>query len=146
MTFHLWQPWPLGGPEPGCLRATGDGHTAHTVTEAIYPEAGHVILLNLHGVALEVGPFKQADLMLLGILGRPRPVRNGSRGGRRKGWGGTPGACPGRTLLIWEEEMMVATSPVPKDKMRSSTQAQVRMWKCVASPCSNTETQRGQAY
>lgn len=55
-----------------CLRSTGDSHTAHTVTEAIDPETGHVILLNLHRVALEVGSFKQADLVLLRILGKER--------------------------------------------------------------------------
>lgn len=55
-----------------CLRSTGDPHTAHTVTEAIDPETGHVILLNLHRIALEVGSFKQADLVLLRILGKER--------------------------------------------------------------------------
>lgn len=68
----------------GHLRSTGDPHTAHSVTEAIDPEAGHVILLDLHGVALEVGSFKQADLVLLGVLGKKRPsqaweVRTGQR-------------------------------------------------------------------
>lgn len=77
MIFHLRYPqlltlYLLLAPGPGFLRATGDSYAAHTVTEAINPEAGHVILLDLHGVALEVGPFKQADLMLLGILGRWR--------------------------------------------------------------------------
>lgn len=54
----------------GCLRSTGDPHAAHAVTEAVDPEAGHVILLDLHGVALVVGALKQADLVLLGVLGR----------------------------------------------------------------------------
>lgn len=55
-----------------CLRSAGDPHAAHAVTEAIDPETGHVIFLDLHGVAFEVGPFKQADLVLLGILGKER--------------------------------------------------------------------------
>lgn len=113
----------LPAPEPGCLRATGDGYTAHTVTEAINPEAGHVILLDLHGVALEVGPFKQADLMLLGILGRQKQSEEmEAEGGEERGGEGPPGH-PARALLIWEEETMVETSPMPKDKMSSSTRA-----------------------
>lgn len=58
--------------QDGCLRSAGDLHAAHAVREAVHPEAGHVILLDLHGVALEVGAFKQADLVLLGILGKER--------------------------------------------------------------------------
>ena len=57
----------------GHLRSTGDPHAAHAVTEAIDPETGHIVLLDLHGVALEVGSFKQADLVLLGVLGKERP-------------------------------------------------------------------------
>lgn len=56
----------------GCLRSTGDPRTAHAVTEAIDPKTGHVILLDLQAVALEVGACKQADLMLLRILGKER--------------------------------------------------------------------------
>lgn len=56
----------------GCLRSTGDPRTAHAVTEAVDPETGHVILLDLHAVALEVGAYEQADLMLLRILGKER--------------------------------------------------------------------------
>lgn len=56
----------------GCLRSTGDPHTAHAVTEAVDPETGHVVFLDLHGVAFEVGTFKQADLVLLGVLEKER--------------------------------------------------------------------------
>lgn len=61
------RPWP-----EGCLRSTGDLHAAHAVTEAVDPETGHIVLLDLHGVALEVGTFKQADLVLLGVLEKKR--------------------------------------------------------------------------
>lgn len=37
------------------------------------PETGRVVPLDLYGVALEVGPFKQGDLVLLGVLGKERP-------------------------------------------------------------------------
>lgn len=37
----------------------GDPHAAHAVTKAVDPEAGHVILQDLHSVALEVGPAEQ---------------------------------------------------------------------------------------
>lgn len=118
-------------PEPGCLRATRDGYAAHTVTEAINPEAGHIILLDLHGVALEVGPFEQADLMFLGILGRWRQSEIEAEAGRiERGGERSLGLVP-RTLLIWEEEIMVKTSQMPKDKMDSSAQAQVCTRRCM---------------
>lgn len=49
-------------------RSTGDPHAAHSVTEAMRPQGWHVILLDLHLVALEVGQLKQADLVLHGVL------------------------------------------------------------------------------
>lgn len=65
-----------GDGQEGCLRSTGDLHAAHSVTEAIGPEAGHILLLNLQGVALEIGSFEQADLVLLGILGKESCIRD----------------------------------------------------------------------
>lgn len=45
-----------------------DPHAAHPVAEAVCPEGGHVILLDLHLVALEVRQLKQTDLVLLAVL------------------------------------------------------------------------------
>lgn len=49
-------------------RSTGDLHAAHSVAEAMRPQGWHVILLDLHLVAVEVGQLKQADLVLHGVL------------------------------------------------------------------------------
>lgn len=50
--------------------SSGHLHAAHSVGEAVRPEGGHVILLDLHLVALEIGELKQADLMLHAVLQR----------------------------------------------------------------------------
>lgn len=50
-------------------RSTGDSHAAHSVAEAMRPQGWHIILVDLHLVALEVGQFIQADLVFHGILG-----------------------------------------------------------------------------
>lgn len=55
-------------PQPG-LRSTGHLHAAHAVTEAVSPEAGHVVLLDFHLVALEVSRLVQGDLVVLSLLG-----------------------------------------------------------------------------
>lgn len=50
------------------LRSSWHPHAAHSVTEAMRPEGGHIILLDLHLVALEVRELKQADLVLHAVL------------------------------------------------------------------------------
>lgn len=50
------------------LRSSRHPHAAHSVTEAMRPEGGHIILLDLHLVALEVRELKQADLVLHAVL------------------------------------------------------------------------------
>lgn len=49
-------------------RSSRDPHAAHSVTEAVRPEGGHVVLLDLHLVALEVRELVQADLVLQAVL------------------------------------------------------------------------------
>lgn len=49
-------------------RSSWDPHAAHSVAEAMCPEGGHIILLDLHLVALEVGELIQADLVLHAVL------------------------------------------------------------------------------
>lgn len=51
------------------LRSAGHLHAAHAVAEAVSPEAGHVVLLDVHLVALEVSRLVQGDLVVLGLLG-----------------------------------------------------------------------------
>lgn len=50
------------------LRSSWHPHAAHPVAEAMRPEGGHVILLDLHLVALEVRELIQADLVLHAVL------------------------------------------------------------------------------
>lgn len=52
----------------GYLRSSGNLHAAHSVAETVGPQGGHVILLDLHLVALEVGQLEQADLVLQAVL------------------------------------------------------------------------------
>lgn len=54
-------------PQPG-LRSTGHLHAAHAVAEAVSPEAGHVVLLDFHLVALEVSRLVQGDFVVLSLL------------------------------------------------------------------------------
>ena len=55
------------------LHSTRHLHAAHSVGETMRPEGGHVILLDLHLVALEVTQLKQTDLVLHAVLyGRHR--------------------------------------------------------------------------
>lgn len=49
-------------------RSSGHPHAAHSVAEAMRPEGGHIILLDLHLVALEVRELIQADLVLHAVL------------------------------------------------------------------------------
>lgn len=49
-------------------RSSWHPHAAHSVTEAMRPEGGHIILLDLHLVALEVRELIQADLVLHAVL------------------------------------------------------------------------------
>lgn len=49
-------------------RSSWHPHAAHSVAEAVRPQGGHVILLDLHLVALEVGVLEQADLVLHAVL------------------------------------------------------------------------------
>lgn len=49
-------------------RSSWHPHAAHSVTEAMRPEGGHIILLDLHLVALEVRELIQADLVLKAVL------------------------------------------------------------------------------
>lgn len=54
------------------LRSTGHLHAAHAVAEAISPEAGHVVLLDFHLVALEVSRLVEGDFVVLSLLGKTR--------------------------------------------------------------------------
>lgn len=60
----------LGGDVCRCWhsRSSWHPHAAHSVTEAMRPEGGHIILLDLHLVALEVRELIQADLVLKAVL------------------------------------------------------------------------------
>lgn len=62
--------FPLGGNVCRCRhsRSSWHPHAAHSVTEAMRPEGGHIILLDLHLVALEVRELVQADLVLKAVL------------------------------------------------------------------------------
>lgn len=80
-------PFSLPGA-PRCspsLRSTGHLHAAHTVAKAISPEAGHVVLLDVHLVALEVSRLVQGDLVVLGLLGGTAAL--GWADGARSTWG-----------------------------------------------------------
>lgn len=50
------------------LRSTGHLHAAHAVAEAISPEAGHIVLLDFHLVALEVSRLVEGDFVVLSLL------------------------------------------------------------------------------
>lgn len=71
--------------------SAGHPHAAHSVGEAVRPEGGNVILLDLHLIALKVGELKQTDLVLQAVLWR-EGERDGKEGGRKerecqgKGW------------------------------------------------------------
>lgn len=49
-------------------RSSGHSHAAHSVAEAMRPQGGNIILLDLHLVALEVRELIQADLVLHAVL------------------------------------------------------------------------------
>ena len=67
-------------------------HAAHPVSEAVRPEGGHVILLDLHLIALEVRELKQTDLVLHAVL-----MREGGREGRK---GRKERECQGTVLEV----------------------------------------------
>jgi len=88
--------WRSRGPGAGApwgglySRSSGDPHAAHVVAEAVRPQRGDVVLLDLHLVALEVGELVQADLVLQAVLqggggggGEDQERRTG--GSRRRG-------------------------------------------------------------
>ena len=52
----------------GCLRSTGDLDARNTILEAVRPQAGDVLVADLHLAALEVHGLVQADLVVLGVL------------------------------------------------------------------------------
>lgn len=54
--------------KPLDLRSPWDLHAAHPVGEAVRPQGGNVVLLDLHLVALEVRELMQADFVLQAVL------------------------------------------------------------------------------
>ena len=78
-------------------RSSRDPHAAHSVTEAVRPEGWHIILLDLHLVALEVG--ERVGLAIkVGQGERGRGLADGGgaqHGGREKAESGHTGAKEG---------------------------------------------------
>lgn len=52
----------------GGLRSTKDLDAGNSVLEAIGPQAGDVLITDLHFAALKVHALKQADFMILSVL------------------------------------------------------------------------------
>ena len=52
----------------GYLRSTGDLDARNAILETVRPQAGDVLVANLHLAALEVHGLVQADLVVLGVL------------------------------------------------------------------------------
>ena len=52
----------------GCLRSTVDLDAGNAILEAVRPQAGNILIADLHLAALEVHGLVQADLVVLGVL------------------------------------------------------------------------------
>ena len=59
------------------LRSAADGDAANSVGEAVGEHAGDVIVHDLHLATLELSDLVQADLVLLGVLGRDKGLNDG---------------------------------------------------------------------
>lgn len=60
-------------------RSTADHHAAHSVGETVGEQAGDVVVHDLHLTALELSHLKQANLVLLGVLGEHRKMKSINR-------------------------------------------------------------------